>query len=67
MSDKGWYADLLEEGRNKGRWQPVLQVEGWAPGLEVYCRTEEECVQWIRENVLGKPLLEPPACAGDSQ
>lgn len=61
----GWFADVdteLPEG-NAWSWQPCLQAEeGVCHSFEVWFRTEEECVAYIRERILSQRMIdeEPP-------
>jgi hypothetical protein len=36
----------------------VLQLDGYSPGLEVWFDSRERCQEFIREEIVGKPLME---------
>lgn len=57
---RGWFADIDEDTgpSDPYRWQPCLETgAGHIPCFSVWFATEDECTQWIRENVLGVGLL----------
>lgn len=71
MSETGWFADIDLDMDIPGfnRWVAVLQVPGCCFPLPVWFRTKEECERFIREEVVGQPMLptrdEAPAHAAD--
>lgn len=55
---RGWFADIDEEATGAHRWQACLETgTGIVPSISIWFATEEDCLQWIRENVLGVGLL----------
>jgi hypothetical protein len=63
MSDPtGWFA-CFERGEDASLnpdypWRPVLDLNGHMPGLDVWFKTEAECLDFIRTQVIGQPLLD---------
>lgn len=61
MDDRqGWFADVdPEEAPRRGyEYQPCLQLEGGiCLSFDVWFKTEDECVDYIRTNIIGKQLL----------
>jgi hypothetical protein len=55
---RGWFADLDESATDDFRWAPHLQADGVIPSLDIWFRTEDECMDWIRENVIGRGLFD---------
>jgi hypothetical protein len=51
---RGWFADIDETAEGDDfRWSPHLQAGGVIPSLDIWFRTEEECTDWIRREVIG--------------
>lgn len=62
MSDiipHGWFSDIDREEAPSGthQWQPCLQLEGWCPSIDVWFESKEACDEFIRTEILGKPML----------
>lgn len=58
----GWFADVdpdVTSGEHV--WQPCLQLEGMCLPIEVWFSTEAECLEFIRENVIGQGEIAGPA------
>ena len=64
MTDKesrGWFADIdPEQPEGAYRWQPVLQTDGVVPSFEMWFATEDACLEWIREQVIGHGMIYTP-------
>ena len=61
MSGKrGWFADVdLDVKAGPPKWQPCFETgHGHVPSFAIWFDTEEECLGWIRENILGAGLLD---------
>lgn len=60
-SGRGWFADpgdTDEDGYDPTHpWRPYLQIDGACIQLSIWFATKDECERFIREEVLGKPLL----------
>ena len=58
----GWFADTRDTDdpdQTPGYpWSPYLQSPGLCTPLQIWFASEAECESWIRENVLGKELLD---------
>ena len=54
MGERGWFADISSDEGMEDRWQPHIQCEGVCPSLDVWFETEEDCNQFIREQIIGK-------------
>lgn len=53
----GWWSDVDNEVAGPWNWQPVLTYDGGQlQSLEVWFRSKEECDQFIRDHVAGRPL-----------
>lgn len=49
-----WFAATdEEEGAGGFVWRAYLQLPGWCPGLPAWFSSEEECVRFIKEQVIG--------------
>lgn len=57
MTDDGWFADVDRDTPDGPQWRPYLQQGGVCVPLEVWFAAEEDCVQFIRDKVLGRVLL----------
>lgn len=58
MSARGWFGDVDPEAQSDYQWQPCLETgTGHVPCFDVWFATEAECVEWIRENVIGVGML----------
>lgn len=58
--EDGWFADTAMDGDDPPDgypWQPVLQAGNSCHPIDVWFRTEEECLSYIRDNILGKGVL----------
>lgn len=53
----GWFPDVDNEADVHWPWRPYLQVSGACLPLAVSFDTEEACLAWIRENVIGQGEL----------
>ena len=58
MSKYGWFADIDEESPEGYPWQPCLQLDMHCVDIEVWFESREACEQFIRDEILGKPMLE---------
>jgi hypothetical protein len=56
--NRGWFADI-DEGTPSGdmQWAPFLQLDWGAPSMDVWFASEEDCLRFIREEVVGKGVL----------
>lgn len=60
----GWFADVpaVDEWADapspESPWRPYLQLDGIRVSMNVWFRTEDDCTQFIREEVLGKGMLD---------
>lgn len=57
----GWFAcnegDETEVSNPDFPWQPVLQLPGHQVSLDIWFRTEDECLRFITTDVIGKGLF----------
>ncbi|MBA2896422.1 hypothetical protein [Nonomuraea soli] len=53
----GWFADYDERS---DEWKPYLQLDGCALPLMISFRSESDCETLIRDDVLGRGLIEEP-------
>jgi hypothetical protein len=52
---QGWFADVDPDVQGTShQWQPCLQLDGMCLSFEVWFTTEAGCLEFIRENVIGK-------------
>lgn len=60
MSDDGWFADLADDDERDPRWpwQPFLQTNGCCFPLRVWFASEKDCVDFIRDEIVGRGLLD---------
>lgn len=60
MSNEGWFADLADEEERDPRcpWQPFLQISGCCFPLPVWFASEEDCMEFIRDDIVGRGLLD---------
>lgn len=50
---RGWFADIDEDAPGDTQWQPCLNLEsGHIPCFEVWFKTEQDCLDWIRREVI---------------
>ncbi|MGW6913722.1 hypothetical protein ACWGB8_07870 [Kitasatospora sp. NPDC054939] len=59
----GWFACFETEGEGFSPgypWQAVLQLEGLMVSTGMWFRSEAECMDFIRTQVIGQPLLGAP-------
>lgn len=59
--DRGWFADKVsvEEGAPSAEhtWQPCLCIDaGFLTSLDIWFRTEAECLRFIYDNVIGQQV-----------
>lgn len=56
VASAGWFADVSDEAdRTEGfPWQPFLQLDGLCLPLPMWFATEEECVVFIRTEIIGR-------------
>lgn len=52
---QGWFS-CIDNELGREMWRPCLQLDGIAPGLQIWFNTEAESDEWIRDNVIGKDL-----------
>jgi hypothetical protein len=57
-SPRGWFADIDRDAEPNYPWQPCLQLDGICHSFQVWFATEAECVAYIKEQILGRGLLE---------
>lgn len=56
---RGWFADVDPDQHGNYRYQPCLETgEGHIPCFEMWFDTEQECLDWISETVIGVGLLD---------
>lgn len=61
MSEVGWFACYEDERGTAFPWTPALQCEGsLCPNFDVWFESKEACEDFIRTEILGKPLLAGP-------
>lgn len=57
--DEGWFAEFDREASAGVPWRPVLQLDGGhAPDLDIWFASQQECEDWIRDNVIGRGMLD---------
>ena len=55
---RGWFAEIDDEAATEYKWRPVLQADGWLGELgDIWFRTEQECLDWIKTEILGHGML----------
>jgi hypothetical protein len=58
---RGWFADVDPDETGEHRWQACLETgTGIVPSVSIWFATEDDCTQWIRDNVLGVGMLPEP-------
>jgi hypothetical protein len=50
MSDNGWFAEFDD---TVGRWIPVIQIDGTCFSIDIWFKTEMECLEWLRCEIIG--------------
>lgn len=54
----GWFAEFDEDGPADAKWRPTLQLAGGVGAdFEMWLRTEEDCLRFIREEVIGAGMF----------
>lgn len=61
----GWFADIDNEGDDPATWQPVLAYDGGCVAVSVWFHSERECLDFIRDVIVGKGMLEPECDLAD--
>lgn len=57
--NRGWFADVDEDGSEGYPWAMFLQVDGFCYRLgEVWFPNEQECLDYIRSDVLGLGMFD---------
>lgn len=57
MEKRGWYAEQDEE--NPDLWLAYYETgEGWSPALRAWFHSEEDCVRFINDHLVGAPAYE---------
>lgn len=58
--ETGWFA-CFERGdeavSDEYPWRPVLSLGGYMVSTDSWFKTEDECLDFIRTQILGQPLL----------
>lgn len=54
----GWFADIDKEARSDYAYQPCLQLNGMCLSFDVWFATEEECLDFIHNEVIGQVMYE---------
>lgn len=54
----GWFADIDSDQTGEYRWQPCLQLDGWCPPLPVWFKTEQDCLDFIRTEVISQGIYD---------
>lgn len=58
MRRRGWFADTAPFSDSDG-WQPCLETgAGHVPCFDIWFKTEQECMNWIREYALDAGMLD---------
>jgi hypothetical protein len=56
MEPTGWFADIDPDVDH--RWQPCLQLGGWCPSMPVWFKSEQECLDFIRDEIIGQGMYD---------
>ena len=49
--DEGWFADHCEDAPGAFPWQPCMILDGICASVDIWFRTEAECVDFIRSTL----------------
>lgn len=55
---KGWFADVDPDAGTRFIWQPCLQLEGACSALDIWFENEEDCLEFIRTEILPLGMLD---------
>jgi len=56
-STTGWFADVDPDVSDDHTWQPCLLLDDIRLSLDLWFATEEECLAFIRKDVVGRGVL----------
>ncbi|MFD9739457.1 hypothetical protein [Umezawaea sp. NPDC059074] len=56
-STTGWFADVDPDVSDDHTWQPCLLLDDVRLSLDLWFATEEECLAFIRKEVVGRGVL----------
>lgn len=58
---RGWFADPGDTDEDdydeRNPWRPYLQIGAGCVPLRLWFASKEECERFIRDEVLGKPMI----------
>lgn len=58
MSENGWWAEHTDADDRRYPWVPTLQSEGCCFSLPIWFASEEECLDWIKSDIIGLGFLD---------